>query len=265
MAHWGTAFVTGGGSGIGRRLTEKLLAEGTSVAVFDRAGDPELAAQLQSFAAGDARCEVFQADVSEAAAVRDAVKAAVETFGPPDLAINCAGIQDARPFLELDDAAFERMLMVNLMGSRNVAFALLPHMRRGSRLALIASLAGLVPSYSYSAYNTTKFGVVGLAGALELDCIERGIELSVICPPEIDTPMVREERKTITEVGAKLKDTAGTLQLEPACDYMLKKLKAGKYMIIPGFRARGVALLARLVPGVMRSVSRGIVAGGSAR
>jgi len=65
MAHWQTAFVTGGGSGIGRRLSEMLLAEGTSVAVFDRAGSEDLATDLASRAGGGARCQVFKADVTD--------------------------------------------------------------------------------------------------------------------------------------------------------------------------------------------------------
>ncbi len=263
MAHWNTAFITGGGSGIGQCLSRMLLAEGTSVAVFDRSGNEEIAGFLQAVAQDSgARCQVFRADVSDPAALRAAVGEAVGELGPPNLALNCAGIQNAKTFLDLSDAEFERMVMVNLMGSRNFAAAVLPHMERGGRLALMASLAGLVPSYSYSAYNASKFGVVGLAGALRLDCIERGVEVSVICPPEIDTPMVAEERKTISATGAKLKDTAGSLALEPACNYMLRKLKAGRYQIIPGFRARGVALLSRLFPGVFRRVSERIVAAG---
>ncbi|MAT95242.1 MAG: short-chain dehydrogenase [Halioglobus sp.] len=263
MAHWNTAFVTGGGSGIGQCLSRKLLAEGTSVAIFDRSGDAAIADALQPVAQrAGARCRVFRADVADPAALRAAVDEAVGELGPPGLALNCAGIQNAKLFLALADAEFERMVMVNLMGSRNFAAAVLPHMKPGGRLALMASLAGLVPSYSYSAYNATKFGVVGLAGALRLDCIEQGVEVSVICPPEIDTPMVVEERKTITATGAKLKDTAGSLALEPACDYMLRQLKAGRYEIIPGFRARGVAFMSRLFPGVFRRISERIVAEG---
>jgi 3-dehydrosphinganine reductase len=169
--------------------------------------------------------------------------------------MNCAGIQIAKPFAELTGEEFERVVGVNLYGSRNFAAATLPQMSGGAQFCLVASLAGLVPSYSYSAYNASKHAVVGLAGALRLDYIESGIEVSVICPPEINTPMVVEERKTISKAGAKLKDAAGTLELGPACDYMMKQLKRRQYMIIPGFRARVVSRIARWLPNLMRRFS----------
>ena len=113
----------------------------------------------------------------------------------------------------------------------------------------------MVTSYSYSAYNASKHGVVGLAGALRLDYIERGIEVSVICPPEINTPMVVEERKTLPAAGAKLKDAAGSLELAPACEYMMTQLKQRRFMIVPGFRARAVSAVARWFPNLMRKFS----------
>jgi short-subunit dehydrogenase len=113
----------------------------------------------------------------------------------------------------------------------------------------------LVTSYSYAAYNASKHGVVGLAGALRLEYIDKGVEVSVICPPEINTPMVVEERKTLAPAGAKLKEAAGTLELDPACDYILAKLKRRSYMIVPGFRARCITVIARWFPGIMRKFS----------
>jgi NAD(P)-dependent dehydrogenase (short-subunit alcohol dehydrogenase family) len=260
MNNWSVALISGGASGIGRCLVERLLAAGTSVAVLDRSGNPQVQAQLREVAAGhNARCEFFRADVSDAQAVERAVQEAVDVLGPPDLAINSAGVQNAKSFTELTAEEFFQVVNINLVGSRNFAAAVLPHMSRGAQLALVASLAGLVPSYNYSAYNASKYGVVGLAGALRLECVARGIDVSVICPPEVNTPMVTEERRIMTATSAKLKATAGTLEVAPACDYMLKKLRQRRYMIIPGARARGVAAVARWLPNVMRRVSEHIV------
>lgn len=258
--NWKTAFITGGASGIGRRFAELLLQEQVQLAVFDRSNDPKAKAELEAWAQSQGgSCTFFRADVSDAAGIESAVRSAVAELGPPGLALNCAGIQDARPFLEQDAESFSRVVSVNLVGSRHFAAAVLPHMAQGSQLALVASLAGLVPSYHYAAYNASKFGVVGLAGALRLECVERGVDVSVICPPEINTPMVEIERKTMTDTGKKLKGTAGTLEVGPACDYMLKQLKRRQYMIIPGFRARGVARFGRLFPRIMRYFSERIV------
>lgn len=257
MSTWKLAFITGGGSGIGRQMAELLMQEGTSVAIFDRGNSPEAVSQFQAIAAkhDGVRCEFFLADVTDSAGLGNAVVEAVASLGSPDFALNCAGIQNAKPFDELTGEEFEQVVSVNLFGSRNFAAATLPHMSRGAQFTLIASLAGLVTSYSYSAYNASKHGVVGLAGALRLEMIAHGVEVSVICPPEINTPMVVEERKTLPLAGAKLKNAAGTLEVGPACDYMLKQLRRRKYMIIPGFRARAVSVIARWFPTLMRLFS----------
>ena len=116
-----------------------------------------------------------------------------------------------------------------------------------------------MPTHSYTAYNSSKYAVVGLAGALRLECIERGIEVSVICPPEVNTPMIVEERKSLAPAAARLKDTAGTLEVGPCCDEILTRLRRGRFMIVPGWRARGVAAMGRWFPNLMRWVSERIV------
>jgi len=261
MKTWRTAIITGGCSGIGFTLARKLLEEGTSVAVIDR-NSPDQARETLDAAARrvpGTRLEFFQADVCDEAGLAGAVGEAVTAIGAPELVVNCAGIQNAKPFGELTGPEFERVVSVNLFGSRNLASAVLPTMRSGSQLALVASLAGLVPSHSYAAYNASKYGVVGLAGALRLEYIAQGIEVSVVCPPEVNTPMVVEERKTLPPVAVKLKEAAGTLEVEPASDAILKQLRARRALVIPGFRARAVALIARLFPGLMRRISERIV------
>jgi NAD(P)-dependent dehydrogenase (short-subunit alcohol dehydrogenase family) len=261
VGNWKTAYITGGGSGIGRCIAEMLLAEGTSVAVLDRNRDEDALAALQEIAAKTpaCQCDFFLADVTDEVTLEQAVAAALEGLGAPDFALNCAGVQIAKLFAELTGEEFARVVNINLVGSRNFAAAVLPHMQRGAQFALVASLAGLVPSYSYAAYNASKFGVVGLAGALRLEYIALGVEVSVVCPPEVETPMVFEERKTMSAVSARLKSTAGTLQLQPACNAILGQLRARRFMVIPGVRARLVALATRWFPGLSRWFSERIV------
>ena len=89
MKTWNTSYITGGGSGIGRRMAEMLLAEGTSVAVFDRSSSEEAQAALTAIAAANpgTRCEFFRADVSDAAGLEAVVLEAVDSLGAPDFAL----------------------------------------------------------------------------------------------------------------------------------------------------------------------------------
>ncbi len=217
--NWTTAFVTGGGSGIGLRLAELLAQRGTRLALFDLRFSDEVRSRLTRAAQGSVFHEV---DVRNADALEAAVRAAIAVVGPPRLAINSAGVQRNRTFLELPATDFDLVVDVNLRGSRNFAAAVLPHMAAGANLVLLASLAGLVGNYGYAAYNASKFGVVGLASALRIECKPRGIDVSVVCPPEVVTPMVLEERKTASPVSMATKDFAGVVELDDLCNDILR-------------------------------------------
>ncbi len=255
---WSTIYISGGGSGIGLYFARKFAGEGAKVAIFDLRISDEVRAELTQLGGAEALA-FYELDICDDKAVTLAAEESAVKLGGPDLALNCAGIQISKPFLELSAQDFTRVVNINLIGSRNFAAAVLPYMSSGSRLAFIASLAGLVSNYSYAAYNASKYGVVGLAGAVRMDSIARGIEVSVICPPEVMTPMVEEELKTMNPITSELKKAAGTLDLDTACKEILEGLEKGDFYIIPGFRARMIWRLNRWFPGLLRNKTDKII------
>lgn len=247
-----SVLITGGASGIGARLAVLLAARGERVATVDR----------DEHAAPAGGGVALTADVRDPDAVRAAVARAAEALGPPHLVVNCAGVQLGQAFGDFTDEQFERVIAINLLGSRHVAAATWDHLAatRG-RLVLVASLAGLVPNYGYSAYAASKYGVVGLAEVLRLEGRPRGIGVSCVCPPEVETPMVDEERRTELGPTRALKDLAGTMELGPAADRILAGIDRGDPLIIPSARARGTVALARFAPRrLTRAVSDRVVA-----
>jgi NAD(P)-dependent dehydrogenase (short-subunit alcohol dehydrogenase family) len=254
---WTTAFLTGGGSGIGLRLAEMLAQRKVRLAIFDLKLSDDVRRRLSSAAPGSVFHEV---DVRDADGLAAAVRAAVGQVGVPQLAINSAGVQRNRTFAELSAADFDFVVDVNLRGSRNFAAAVLSHMAPGSNLVLVASLAGLVGNYGYAAYNASKFGVVGLASALRIECKPRGIDVTVVCPPEVVTPMVLEERKTASPVSMATKDFAGVVSIDDLCNDILRGAERGEWMIVTGFKARLTRVLARLFPGLMNRITDRMVA-----
>jgi short-subunit dehydrogenase len=109
-------------------------------------------------------------------------------------------------------------------------------------------LAGLVTAYGQSGYSASKHGVVGLAGVLRVECAPRGIDVCLICPPEIDTPMAREDATSRPAETAAMKLFAGSLPLDPACRYIVDAVVRGTFLIIPGRRARIAWSLQKLLP-----------------
>ena len=254
---WTTAFLTGGGSGIGLRLAEMLAQRKVRLAIFDLKVSDDVRRRLAAAAPAAA---FYQVDVRDAEGLAAAVRAAVDQVGAPQLAINSAGVQRNRTFAELSTADFDFVVDINLRGSRNFAAAVLPHMAPGSNLVLLASLAGLVGNYGYAAYNASKFGVVGLASALRIECKPRRIDVTVVCPPEVVTPMVIEERKTASPVSMATKDFAGAVSIDDLCNDILRGAKRGEWMIVTGFKAKLTRILARLFPGLMNRITDKMVA-----
>ncbi len=250
-------FITGGMSGIGHCLAGKYAARGCEIGLFDLVVSEPKQQEIEQLRRTSAlRVRAWQVDVTDAAGVNAAFGQAVAQIGAPDLVINCAGTQYAAEFLKLPAEAFERVVRINLFGSRNVAEAALPHMSSGGQLALVSSLAGLVPSYSYAAYCASKFGVAGLASVLRIEFKPKGIDVSMICPPEINTPMVAKELETMHPVTRELKAFAGMLEVGPACDEIIAGLDRREFRIIPGSKARLTYRLGRYLPD---AALRGIV------
>jgi 3-dehydrosphinganine reductase len=255
-----TAFVTGGGSGIGLALAETLARRGARIAAFDLRFSDEARARLRKVCPD---VLFFEVDVRDAAGVEAAVNKAVEQIGAPEMAINSAGVQVARPFLEISSERYDFVVDINLKGSRNFAAAVLRHMRVGGHLALVASIAGIVSNYGYAAYSSSKFGVVGLASALRIECKTQGIAVSVICPPEVETPMVAEERRTAPAITMQTKQFAGTVTLADLCTQVMHGLEQRRFMIVPGsWRARFTVFLGRTFPRLMAYLTDDMIAKG---
>ena len=252
IARWSVrnAIISGAASGIGQAAIKTLVADGSNVVAIDLKISAATMEELNTLKTHqDQKIVALEVDVTNAKELRESISSAVMELGAPDFALNCAGIQRAGNFERISDEDYAAVINVNLLGSRNFARAVLPHMHAGSQLALLASMGGLVGNYGYSAYAASKFGVVGLAEVLRLEYKPLDIGISVICPPEIPTAMVEQEMKTMHPVARALKDSGGLVQLEELIPYMLNEsILKKKYMVIPGRQARILRVALKLIP-----------------
>jgi len=242
-------FISGGTSGIGLELARLYIAQGHDIALFHVSPKADVVAQLNSECIDEKQRVVsYLGDISNSSVCVANIEQAVEELGAPAMAINSAGVVIGSEFSALSHQAFDDVIRVNLGGSRNFASALIPHLGAESQLVFVSSLAGLTTCYGYAAYCASKYAVIGLAGVLRTELKPKNIHVSVVCPPEVDTPMVTEELKSIHPATRAMKDFAGTLAVEPACKEIVKSLEERKYMIIPGFKAKFTYLLENLLP-----------------
>lgn len=248
-------MITGGGSGLGLGMALRYLKRGCKVSVLDLTVAEENRGKLDVAAnAGKAFWQFQATDITDFDQTQASVLAAVDAFGAPDLAVNSAGVVINKAFKDMQPKEFRRVVDINLNGSYHFATAALSTMQPGSRLALVASIAGLTSNYAYAAYGASKFGVVGLATTLRYEYEPQGIHISCVCPPEVKTPMVEKELADGNPVSLELKALAGSLDTDSACDQIVAGLDAGRWQIVPGLSGKLTAFSARYLPGPFNAI-----------
>jgi NAD(P)-dependent dehydrogenase (short-subunit alcohol dehydrogenase family) len=177
------AIITGGASGLGFAYARRFLAEGARVVVADVA-DP--AAAAEKLDAGGRALGVVT-DVGDAGSVRGMVDAAFSRFGRVDVLVNNAAVfatLKPRPFDEIPDAEWDRVMAVNVRGVWNCARAVVPAMRRqgGGRIVNVASAIVAKGTALLLHYVTSKGAVVAMTRALARELGPQGITVNAVAP-----------------------------------------------------------------------------------
>jgi 3-oxoacyl-[acyl-carrier protein] reductase len=191
------ALITGAGKGIGKAIALALAKEGVNVILVARTQDEldNVAAKARSLRV---KALAITADVAEINSVNAAVETALAEFGTIDILINNAGIAAFGKFLELESAAWERIIQVNLMGTYYMTRAVLPNMieRQIGDIINISSTAGLIGNALTSAYSASKFAVMGLTESLMQEVRKHNIRVTALTPSTVATEMAKDLKLT---------------------------------------------------------------------
>ena len=185
-----TAIITGSASGIGAGTAELFAEEGARLVLVDRDDTTlsETAERLRAIAPG---VETVVGDVALKTTADRAVAAALGTFGGLDVLFNNAGVMTSGDFRDVDEAAWDDLLDINLRGMYLFCHAALPHMLEQGRGSIVntSSVMATLTEPGYEAYTTSKAGIIGLTKALAVSYAEQGIRVNCVCPGWVDTPM----------------------------------------------------------------------------
>ncbi|MFB6158714.1 MAG: SDR family NAD(P)-dependent oxidoreductase [Candidatus Nanohalobium sp.] len=181
------AIVTGGSSGIGKAVVERLAWEGADVVIadVDEEAGKELAEETDS--------TFHECDVSEFGDVERVVEETVERFGKLDIMVNNAGIGDAAGIEEMEMEDYRSTIEVDLDGVMHGCKAATPHLKDTEGCIInMASIYGLVGDAGSTAYNAAKGGVVNLTRSVANDLAPYNVRVNSVCPGFVDTPMTEE-------------------------------------------------------------------------
>lgn len=251
----GVALVTGAAGGIGAALAERLVRDGSNIALVDRntEGLEDLAGRLR-VRRPDRRVTAIVADLAQPEASADVVAQALAEHGRLTLLVNNAGVALAGRFEQVSIADVDWLLAINLRSVLAVTSAALPSLAPGAQITNISSLFGIVAPVGNAVYSASKFGVRGFSMALRTELAPRGIGVTTVYPGGIKTAIARHARRgagvSEAEWEAGLRAYDRFLVIEPSV--AARKIADGivhrRARVLIGPETYAGDLLARLAP-----------------
>jgi len=196
--------VTGASSGIGLATALAASGQGDHVVLLARGPEALAEAAAQCRAAGAASALDLPTDVADDSAVHAAFDVVTARFGHVDAVVHSAGLVAYGRLEEVPTDIFDTVVKTNLLGSVNVARAVLPGMRErdAGSIVLVGSLIGFIAPPYMSAYAVSKWGVRGLARLLQVENVDRhGVHVSHLSPGGVDTPVYLQAANYLGWVG----------------------------------------------------------------
>ncbi|MYM91469.1 SDR family NAD(P)-dependent oxidoreductase [Rugamonas sp. FT82W] len=234
-------FITGAGSGMGQLAAQRALAAGERVIAAD-------VNVVGLDVLGDSpRLLKLPLDVTDPAAVMQAVKIAHDRFGPMDRIIHAAGIMPLGLALQQDLGLIHKIMAVNYGGLVNVSRAALPGMLARGRGEFVgfSSMAGHFPILYMAAYSASKFAVTAFTEVLFHENKGHGVRFACVCPPAVATPLLKQ---AVDSVWPKMFDVLPVIAPDAVLDKVDVALARGEFWVFPNVMTRVSYVLRRWAP-----------------
>jgi 3-dehydrosphinganine reductase len=254
--------ITGGSSGIGKATATLAAQWGSNVCIVarDAAKLEKACAEIKANAKNaDRKVLSMQLDVSDRDAVNRAAPDIAKRLGGIDVLINCAGIAWPGYVDTIPDRVWDSMIAVDYMGTVNMVRAFLPDFiaQKHGAIANVSSACGYMGVFGYSAYCPAKFAVVGFSECLRQDLLPYNIDISVIFPPDTDTPQLQEENKIKPPETKALAGAIKVMKPETIALAFLKGIAGRRFTIVPGTMNKFTYFMSKHFPSIVWMIISG--------
>jgi 3-oxoacyl-[acyl-carrier protein] reductase len=251
------AIVTGAASGIGKATVLALARKGVALWLvdIDGSGLQSVADQVQTLGAS---AETTICDLLQPGAVDELVARIRQHWPNPNILINSAGVAAYGATHEMGEAAWDRVIGINLNVPIKLTNALLPTLiaQPEAHVVNLCSIFGLTSMPQLAAYQTSKFGLVGYSLALDAEYGRRGFGVTAVCPGIVRTPMIARMDVVMAQSQVKIPSWIG-LTAETVARRIVRAIETDAGLIVIAPTAHLLWWITRLAPGFTRWLHRG--------
>lgn len=255
-------IITGGSSGIGYATAENLLMKGAILCLVARDENKlKQAAENLQYKKPGSLVQYYACDVSNYDELKTTVQKIADTNKRIDWVISNAGIAESGRFESQPISVMRHVMDVNYWGSVNLALLTLPYLKQssGAALAFVSSVAGYVGLFGYTHYTHSKFALSGLAECLRMEFADYNIPVTVIYPPDTETPMREREKATTLPECMALSAGAKEVSASAVATKLVDAMINGQFEAYLNFESRLIRILRGVAPGMLWSTVDGIV------
>jgi len=252
--------ITGGSSGIGKEIAIQCAEKGANVIILARRKELLDSALIEIKKHGiksDQQFASYSLDISDDKAVEKWARDYIKEFGHVDLLINNAGIAFCDHIEKTDIDVFKKVMSIDYFGVINMTKHLLPYMiqRKSGYIVNVSSILGFMGVFGYSAYCPAKFAVSAFSEVLRYEMDKYNIKVSVVFPPDVDTPQNDYCSSTAPQVTKDLSSIGKLMTPQTIARRIIRAIEKEKFIINPNFMGKVIYFINRWAPSLVSRVS----------
>jgi 3-dehydrosphinganine reductase len=252
------AVVSGGSKGIGKATAKEIVRLGGSVCLISR-GAEALGLAVDEISAvkvnGEQFVDSITCDTTDHAALEPLLNGFVERRGTPDYLLNVVGYAYPEYIQDLNFDDFKKNMDINYYGQVAPLVILLPHFIEAQKghISFVSSIAGFIGIIGYASYSPSKYALIGLAEVLRHEMKPYNVKVSILYPPDTDTPGFEIENQTKPPETAILSETAKLFTPEQVAEVYIRGILKNKFHIMVG-EGRWMWPVSRIFPRLVHMI-----------